>query len=335
MIVRWIKERIDTTRCDYEIHHTRRAGHATELAAAAVAAGADIAVAVGGDGTINEVARAICHSDTALGIIPCGSGNGLARHLGIPLEAKHAIDIISDAIVERMDYGKVDGIPFFCTCGVGFDAFISEKFSEAGKRGMMTYLENTLQDLLNYKPETYRITTDNSEQSYEAFLITCANASQYGNNVFIAPQASLSDGLMDVTILQPFTVIDIPLLAFQLFTKSIDQNSRIKTFKCRKIEIHRHREGLIHYDGDPISAGKELHVELVAGGINMVVNARRKAIPPTSFIQIFADMSKTVDMTIDMLRDEIQRTGNRLTQLHEELRRRLSGKLTDSDRNQQ
>ena len=216
-ILKWIEERIDRSVFDYTIVNTQYAGHATQLAAPAAKEGVVIVVAVGGDCTVNEIARSLRHTDTALAIIPCGSGNGLARHLHIPMDAKGAIDVINKNYRVCIDYGLINNIPFFCTCGVGFDAFVSLKFADSGKRGLLTYLENTLYESLTYQPETYEIENEEGTVKYEAFLIACGNASQWGNNAYIAPQASLTDGLMDVTIMEPFTVLDVPSLSFQLF----------------------------------------------------------------------------------------------------------------------
>ena len=222
--------------------------------------GIDALIAIGGDGTINEIGRSLVHTETALGIIPCGSGNGLARHLHIPMEPKKALEIINDGICDIIDYGKINGTDFFCTCGVGFDAFVSLKFAHAGKRGLLTYLEKTLQESLKYQPETYELETENGVSKYKAFLIACGNASQYGNNAYIAPQATLTDGLLDVTILEPFTVLDVPSLAFQLFNKTIDQNSRIKTFRCRRLCIRRATPGVVHFDGDPMETDADVDI---------------------------------------------------------------------------
>lgn len=275
-ILEWIDERIDRTLYDYTVVKTQYAGHAVEIAATAAREKVDMVVAIGGDGTINEIGRSLVHTDTALGIIPCGSGNGLARHLQIPLEPKAAIDIINEGNRLCIDYGKINNIPFFCTCGVGFDAFVSLKFADSGKRGLLTYLENTLHESLNYKPETYEIENEEGTVKYKAFLIACANASQYGNNAYIAPQASLTDGLMDVTILEPFTVLDVPSLSFQLFNKTIDQNSRIKTLRTKKIKIHRSKPGVLHFDGDPLMADEDIEVELIPHGLNIITSDKKK-----------------------------------------------------------
>ncbi|WP_321437196.1 diacylglycerol kinase family protein [uncultured Bacteroides sp.] len=270
-ILNQIQSRIDQNKYEIEVKYTERAGHAKEIASQAASMGVYCVTAIGGDGTINEIARSLVHTDTVLGIIPCGSGNGLARHLQIPMDTRRAIDIINRGEISIIDYGKINDKPFFCTCGVGFDAFVSLKFAAAGRRGILTYLEKTLHECLNYKPETYEVESDDAKTKYKAFLIACGNASQYGNNAYIAPQASLQDGLMNVTILEPFTVLDIPSLAFQLFNKTLNQNSRIKTFKSKKIHIHRTNPGVVHYDGDPVMMNEDIDIEIIAKGLKVIV----------------------------------------------------------------
>ena len=278
-ILKCIDERLDRSIYDYSIVKTEYAGHATQIAANAVREKVDVVVAIGGDGTINEIARSLVHTETVLGIIPCGSGNGLARHLRIPMEPKAAIDVINRGYELCIDYGKINNILFFCTCGVGFDAFISLKFADSGKRGLLTYLENTLHESLRYQPETYEIENEEGTVKYKAWLIACGNASQYGNDAYITPQASLTDGLMDVTIMEPFTVLDVPSLSFQLFNKTIDQNSRVKTMRAKKIKIHRANDGVMHFDGDPLMAGKELEVEIVPSGLRVIATEKKKEKP--------------------------------------------------------
>lgn len=271
-ILAWVKEKLDREKYDMEVVYTEYAGHAVKIAAQKAAEKAFAVVAIGGDGTINEIARSLVHTDTALGIIPCGSGNGLARHLQIPLDPKKAVDILNGGHLEVIDYGKINDVPFFCTCGVGFDAFVSLKFSQAGKRGPLTYLEQTLRESLKYRPEVYELEMDgNASARYRAFLIACGNASQYGNNAYITPRATLDDGLLDVTILEPFTVLDVPALSFQLFNKTIDQNSRIKTFQCKSLRIHRSKPGVVHFDGDPMMAGKDVEVSIVQRELKVIV----------------------------------------------------------------
>lgn len=324
-ILKLIDERIDRSIYDYSIVRTEYAGHASIIAKEAAKDGIDIVVAIGGDGTINEIGRSLVHTNTALGIIPCGSGNGLARHLRIPMDPKAAIEIINQGDKCCIDYGKINNIPFFCTCGVGFDAFVSLKFADSGKRGLLTYLENTLHESLVYQPETYEIENEEGTMKYKAFLIACGNASQYGNNAYITPQASLTDGLMDITIMEPFTVLDVPSLSFQLFNKTIDQNSRIKTMRAKKIKIHRTKEGVLHFDGDPLMAGKELEVEIIPKGLHVIASVKKKKEKDESLnlLQVISNYFSGLHLKGEEMLEKRQ---NHLFELNRTLLRKLSKK---------
>ena len=282
----------------------------------------DVVVAVGGDGTVNEVARAIVHSDTVLGIIPCGSGNGLARHLLLPLNVRKAIDVINRCEVRQLDYGIINDYPFFCTCGMGFDAFVSMKFAEAGKRGPITYVENVLREGLKYKPETYTIEDESGTLQYKAFLISCANASQYGNNAYIAPQASMSDGLMDVIIMEPFDVFEAPQISIEMFSKTLDKNSKIKTFRTRHLHIHRDKPGVIHYDGDPVMTGADIDIELKPKGINIIVNtmADRSERQPNALQNAAAELFNE----INEIREGIAQSRRKFQQWSKAIQKRLN-----------
>ncbi|MBP3711479.1 MAG: diacylglycerol kinase family lipid kinase [Bacteroidaceae bacterium] len=328
-IIDLIPKYLDSQRFRWTLCYTERKGHAAELVGEAIKEGTDVVVAVGGDGTVNEVARSLVHTDVALGIIPCGSGNGLARHLYIPMNPDGALQVLADHHVESLDYGIIDEVPFFCTCGVGFDAFISDRFAKAGRRGLLTYIENTLKEGLKYKPDTYEITIDGERQTYKAFLIACANASQYGNNVYIAPHASMSDGLMDVTLMEPFTVLEAPQIAIQLFNKTITTNSRIHSFRCQQLHIKRSAPGVIHFDGDPKDAGKELDVKLVPKGIRMVVNTKEQPYQPP-LLRAFSDFYHGVNNEItsigaDIKADFMERQ-RRISTINKELLRKLRKK---------
>ena len=263
---------------DYSIVSTEYKGHATELARQYAAQQYDAVIAVGGDGTVNEVGCGLIGTDTALGIIPCGSGNGLARHLGIPMDPFKAVKWLDKSIFTEIDYGMMENQPFFCTCGVGFDAKVSDSFSKAGSRGVLTYLESIMKEIATYHNETYKLSFDNSSETFEAFFITCANADQWGNNAFIAPTASLQDGVLDVICAHPFSVVDAPLIAFQLFNKQIHKNPKVSVRKCRRVTITRDSEGPAHYDGEPVMLGKEIHIEIVSGGLKVLIPDRRRGI---------------------------------------------------------
>ena len=317
-----IEERLDKEKFDCRIAETKYAGHATELAQQAARQGIDIVVAVGGDGTVNEVGRALVNTKTAMGILPCGSGNGLARHLNLPMNLKKCIDILNDCDIHTLDYGLINRHPFFCTCGIGFDAFISMKFAEAGKRGPITYMQKILEEGLSYQPETYEIEDEEGTRRYKAFLVSAANASQYGNNAYIAPQASMSDGLLDIIIMEPFDLIEAPQVAIELFNKTLDKNLKIKTFRARHIHIHRKSEGIIHYDGDPVMADADVDISIVPKGINIIVNPkgtkdyRQPNILQTAFSELFYN--------IDLMRQDITRQGRKVQALNKNLLRKLN-----------
>lgn len=317
-----IEQKLDHEQFDYRIVMTEHAGHAYEIACQERDKKTDIVVAVGGDGTVNEVARALIQSTTALGIIPCGSGNGLARHLLLPMSVEKAIEMINACKIKRLDYGIINGHPFFCTCGMGFDAFVSMKFAEAGKRGLVTYVENVLKEGLKYKPETYEIQDENGITKYKAFLISCANASQYGNNAYIAPQASMSDGLMDVIIMEPFDVIEAPQISIDMFNKTLDKSSKIKTFRTKKLHIHRKKDGVIHFDGDPVMSSANVDIELVEKGISIIVNPhgdkrRRK---PNAMQNAAAELFNE----INIVRDDLTKQGRHIQALSKVLQRKLN-----------
>ena len=320
-----IDELLDKAQFDVDMRFTEYAGHAAELARQCAAENVNIVVAVGGDGTVNEVARSLVHTQTALGIIPCGSGNGLARHLCIPIDTRKALTLINECRIEAFDYGVINGLPFFCTCGMGFDAFISLKFAEAGKRGPITYIENVLKEGLRYRPETYEIIDDTGSTKYKAFLIACANASQYGNNAYIAPGATMKDGKLDVIIMEPFDALEAPQIAADLFMKTLGNNSKIKTFRTNRIHIKRQQPGAIHYDGDPIMTGTDIDVSIEPLGIRIVTNpdAPEDTSQPNQMLNAFSDFFNNINNVREDIRDDIEKSGRKIQAINKVLLRKL------------
>ena len=260
---------IDPDKFDVVVRFTQHASHATLLTEEAIKEGFYGVIAVGGDGTINEVAAALRDSSTALGIIPCGSGNGLARHLGIPMNVEKALEIINLDNIEALDYCTANDRPFFCTCGMGFDAHVSQKFAEARKRGPLSYIQKTLVEYLKYRCKTYSIEMNDRVVTEKAFVIACGNASQYGNNAFITPRASMHDGLIDVTVIHPFTPLDTAVLGVLLFTRHIDQDTNINTFRTSELTIHRPKPDVMHIDGEPIMMDADIHIKCHKAGIRI------------------------------------------------------------------
>jgi len=309
LILREIEKLLDRDRYEYEVRTTEYAGHAEEIAREAANTGVDVVCAIGGDGTVNEVARALVHTNTALAIIPCGSGNGLARHLHVPMDATRAIKLINKGDIQTIDYGMVNLHPFFCTCGVGLDAFISQRFAESGKRGLVTYVENALKTVLKYQAETYELDVENEQSehfSYQAVLIACANASQWGNNAYIAPKASVRDGLLDVIIVEPFTMLEATHMAYQLMRGSLDKHSKIKTLRCKRVFIHRKEKGAIHFDGDPMMEQADVEVSIVPQALRCLCGEDEGVETiGSNFVNVMKEYTNNISMRSSNLWDKV------------------------------
>ena len=269
-----ILSELNTSIFEPEFVFTKHRGHGRTLAKEFVSRDFDIVVAVGGDGTVNEIARSLIHTNTSLGIIPVGSGNGLARHLGIPINPQKAIEQLNHSESIFMDYGLVNDHPFFCTCGTGFDAYVSTEFAKGRKRGVMSYIEKIITGYFNYKSQRYHLKGEEIDLDVKAFVMTFANAAQWGNNAYIAPLASVQDGKMDISIMSSFPIIAIPTLALQLFTKTIDKDLFMTTLRTNEVFLTRDESGPFHYDGEPYEEGKNIHVKIVADGLRVMVKKR-------------------------------------------------------------
>lgn len=253
------------------VQYTTCAGDASVIARKAVAEGVKWIVAVGGDGTVNEVARELVNSPAVLGIIPRGSGNGMARHLGIAVNINKAIDILNHGRIATVDYGTLNNTPFFCTAGIGFDAHVGDKFSRIGGRGFTNYLKTTILEYINYKPKLYRIWVNGQLIEKEAFLVTIANAAQWGNNAFIAPEADMQDGMLNVTIISTFPKYLAPTIGIRLFNKQIDSCRYVQSFKVKEIQIERPAEDYVHLDGEPSIMGERLEAKICPQALKVFV----------------------------------------------------------------
>ena len=273
-VTKLIRELLDPQLFSPTVVVTEYAGHATQLAQQFALEGYHAVIAVGGDGTVNEVANGLVGTNTALGIVPNGSGNGFARHLDISTRMNRAIEMLNSSEVISVDYGMVNDKKFFSTCGVGFDALVAVQFNEGKSRGLKTYVQNTLQSLFNYKPETYHILGEDIDVTTEAFLITFANAGQWGYDAYIAPKASVQDGLMDIAIVNKFPLSAAPKLALNLFTHNIDENFYMNIVRSKAITLVRENAGAIHIDGDPFEMPTELNIKIVEDGLKVLVKKR-------------------------------------------------------------
>lgn len=264
------------------IAFTEYAGHATELARQYARMGFDAVVAVGGDGTVNEVAKGLIKGctpsdnghQTALGLIPMGSGNGFARHLNVPIRPQKAIEMLNRSEPISVDYGLANGKLFVSTCGTGFDAVVAEHFAGSNKRGFMTYFQNVLHDIFSYTPQTYHIVGDGLDVTHKAFLITFANANQWGYEALIAPKASMQDGKMDIMLVSSHAILGSASLALRLFAGSIDDSHFMNTLRAKEVTLEREEEAPFHIDGDPVEMEKDIHIKIVADGLRVLVEKR-------------------------------------------------------------
>ncbi|MFA6923440.1 MAG: diacylglycerol kinase family protein [Bacteroidales bacterium] len=220
----------------------------------------DLIVAVGGDGTANEIASVLTNTNVTFALIPSGSGNGLARHLKIPMKPDDALHLLLNGKVKNIDTCYINEHPFFCTSGIGFDAHIGKLFVNSVERGFNSYLKIVINEVFNYKPKLYELEIDGNKISVKAFLITFANANQYGNNAVIAPEADIQDGIIEVTVIKPFNVFQAIIMAVRLFARNINKSCCVETYKAKNIKLFSVENNVIHFDGEQgeISGNLEL-----------------------------------------------------------------------------
>jgi YegS/Rv2252/BmrU family lipid kinase len=255
----------------YEVVFTERAGHAAELSTAA-AQEYDIVAAVGGDGTLNEVARSLIGTDTAMAVIPCGSGNGLARSLHIPLPTEKALRLLRHGRTQRIDTGTVNGVFFLSVAGIGLDAQTAYDFAQDPRRGFMTYAHYVATNYLHHKPETVNITFDeNRTLTCSPLLITFANSNQFGYNAVIAPHASLQDGLLDTCILNRPSVMSIPYIVTKLMHGQLDKSGYLTEIQSKRITVERPAAGVVNIDGEPMMMDALLDVRITPQNIPIIV----------------------------------------------------------------
>jgi YegS/Rv2252/BmrU family lipid kinase len=267
----YVHKTTDASKFDFEIYYTKCVNDGFRQAKEFAANGFDRVIAVGGDGTVNEVGRGLLGTDTALGIIPLGSGNGFARHLKISLNYQKANQVAQHGEIVSSDHGILNGKPFFCTAGTGFDAQVGQRFAQAGRRGFVSYAQASFMEYFHYSPQNYKITIDGKTFSRRAFMITCANTSQWGYNAYIAPNASLNDGLIDLVIVSPFSFVVAPIIGLRVFTKSLYNSRNIEVYRARTATIERDRAGCVHIDGDPLDEEKVLKIKAVSDKLKIIV----------------------------------------------------------------
>ncbi|WP_302778387.1 diacylglycerol/lipid kinase family protein [Porphyromonas uenonis] len=242
--------------------YTNEQGHVAQIIDDVAGQGFDVVIGVGGDGTINEVADAVRPTDMTMGIIPMGSGNGLARSLDIPMDPEAALEVIRKGYIKRIDCCEANGVPFFVTFGVGFDAQVTASYDQKSFRGPLSYVLSTVDQFIKHKSSLYRLHLNGEVIEQKAFLVTCANADQYGNNAIIAPEAELDDGLFDVVVIRNMSLLKAPQVAINLFTKNINESASIDIYRTDHLVIEREEEDYAQVDGELLELGRRIEITI-------------------------------------------------------------------------
>ncbi|RYU81220.1 diacylglycerol/lipid kinase family protein [Hymenobacter persicinus] len=266
-----ITRHVDTAAVDHEIRLTQYAGHAEELARQAAAEGFRTVVAVGGDGTVNEVGRGLLGTATALGVVPRGSGNGLARHLRIPLTLPAAVQRVCAPDFQRIDVGHINGRAFFCTAGLGFDAHVSKCFAQAGTRGLSTYVKVALREYRHYRPTPITVALNGQTLQTDCYVLAFANAAQYGNNAYIAPLADIRDGLLDLCLIDSLPVVRAVRVGLGLALGNLPTSGAAVFHTSSHIRVRAATPLGFHIDGDYGGEAREFEVALTPLALEVAV----------------------------------------------------------------
>ena len=265
-----ISSNLDASIFEYAIAFTQAPKHATEIAKNASQQNIFACIAVGGDGSVNETATGLIGAETAIGIIPKGSGNGLARHLKIPINVKKAIQTLNKLHLESLDIIKINKEYAVNVAGCGFDGHIAHLFAASKARGLMTYSKLCFKEYFNYQPQEYTLTIDDTEHKLAAFTVAIANSSQFGNDVLIAPEAKTNDGLINITVVKPFNKLNFVTFLYYLGTKQFHKAPFVKTFTCTQFSISSNQKITGHIDGEAVELGNTINGTIIANALKVL-----------------------------------------------------------------
>jgi len=254
---------------NFEIIYTQKAGDATRISKEAANDNIDAIIAVGGDGTVNECLIALVNTNTALGVIPCGSGNGFAYHIGMERNIEKAVKQLKNTKIEVIDSCTANGFPFVNVSGIGFDSHIANLFLTLTKRGFVNYVKLVIREL-SYKAKEYTINYNNIERKVKAYIIAFANASQYGNDAKISPMADFKDGLIDFVIVKDFPKWKIPIFIFMLLTCNIHLSKHVEIIQCDKMTITG-EDTLLHLEGEPFKASNPIEIAILPKSLKILM----------------------------------------------------------------
>jgi diacylglycerol kinase (ATP) len=262
---------LDKSLFDAELILTASPGHAGRIATEGLEEGIRYFVVVGGDGSINEVGTELAGTDAVMGIIPAGSGNGLAHHLEIPVKIKEAIELINRNKVEKIDSCMVNDNFFVSIAGIGFDAKVARQYAKTAKRGFKTYARLAMKEYFSYKPHKYKLSLDGKDLKVLAFFISFANSSQFGYNTRIAPKASITDGKINVCVVKKPPVKAFPSITRLMFKRKIDHSKYVETYLAEKIIVKRKKGKTVNIDGEAVKMGRELNISIRPASLNVIV----------------------------------------------------------------
>jgi diacylglycerol kinase (ATP) len=266
-----IHKYFEPTKFECHIYQTQHAGHATEIAAQCAKEHFETVVAIGGDGTVNEVARGIINTGTSLGIVPKGSGNGLARTCNIPLQAEKALQLIAKGYLKNIDVGFANGELFLSNAGTGFDSYVAMQCKQKNTRGLMMYIRTSVIAFTTYKSKTYNITIDGKEKNYKAIMVSIANGNEFGYGFKIAPTASNFDGKLDVMIIKPLNIFTAGKVSFHAWWGNLHKYSKVTHITGRKIIIRSKQMMDYQIDGDAKIVEQQLEIEILTKALNVIV----------------------------------------------------------------
>lgn len=271
-----IREHYHLAKADFELFACQAKEDLDGLVDRARREGFDVLYAVGGDGTVHELAKRLIGTEIALGIVPTGSGNGFARHVGLPMETRATLGVSRTGRIVTIDTATVNGIPFVGVMGAGFDAAVAHRFGAT--RGLRNYIREGIAEFAHYQPHEYEVEIDGQRRNLRAFVLTVANSSQYGNNARIAPIASLQDGMLDVVAIDNVSVWSALPLLVRLFSGTLHRSANATLAQGKHIVIRRAAGGPAHLDGEPVELPAELDVRIVPNSLRVLIPASERRI---------------------------------------------------------
>jgi diacylglycerol kinase (ATP) len=263
--------RFDPEHFEWEIRLSESAVHVQELSREAAAAGVDIIAAVGGDGTLNQVVKGMIGSNATLALVPAGSGNGLARHLGVPIDVDQSIKLIVEGKTQLIDTVNLNDNLFVSIAGVGFDALVAKRFSQVTRRGFFSYFKIVTNEYSYYRPRKYRMEIDGKQVLRQALFVSFANTNQFGYNTIISPEAKIDDGLVDVCIVKKVPLLYAPHVVGLLLTRRIDSSGFVEIIRARNIKLTRNKNRVVNIDGEPVKLTKDLEISVNPLSLKIIV----------------------------------------------------------------